>query len=100
MAVDREFACILFMCIYFVICWFPLGVFGAHFAFLGVTLGFLLGAFGAPWASKGLSLASLWLPFGSLGTPWDHLGTLGSQVELGLTLRQKWTSFSEQGGLE
>ena len=44
---------------------------------LGVTLRLLLGACGAPWAPKGLSLASLWLPFGSLGTPWDHLGHLG-----------------------
>ena len=59
------------------ICWSPLGVFGAHFALIGATLGFLLGAFGAPWAPKGLSLASLWLPFGSLGTPWGHLGHLG-----------------------
>ena len=41
------------------------------------TLGFLLGAFGAPWAPKGPSLASLWSPFGSLGTPWGHLGHLG-----------------------
>ena len=61
----------------FAICWSALGVFGAHFAFLGTTLGLLLGPFGAPWASKGLSLASLWPPFGSLGTPWDHLGHLG-----------------------
>ena len=50
---------------------------GLHFALLGATLRFLLGAFGAPWAPKGLSLTSLWLPFGSLGTPWDHLGHLG-----------------------
>ena len=61
----------------FVICWSPLGVFGTHFTFLGATLGFLLEAFGAPWAPKGLSLVSLWLPFGSLGAPWDHLGHLG-----------------------
>ena len=53
------------------------GVFGAHFAFLGETLGCLLRAFGAPWAPKGLSLASLWPPFGSLRTPWSHLGYLG-----------------------
>ena len=66
------------LCVYsFLICWFPLGVFGAHFAFLGATLGFLLGFFGAPRAPKGLSLASLWPPFGSLGTPWGHLGHLG-----------------------
>ena len=61
----------------FLICWFPLGVFGTHFALLAATLGFLLGAFGAPWAPKGPSLASLWSPFGSLGTPWGHLGHLG-----------------------
>ena len=28
----------------------------------------------AAWGSQG---ASLWLPFGSLGTPWDPLGHLG-----------------------
>ena len=61
----------------FLICWFPLGVFGAHFVLLGATVGFLLGPFGAPRAPKGPSLASLWLPFGSLGTPWGHLGHLG-----------------------
>ena len=67
----------VFLCVYsFVICWFPLGVFGSHFALLGSTLGVLLGAFGAPWAPEGVSLASLWPPFGSLGTPWDHLGHL------------------------
>ena len=66
------------LCVYsFLICWFPLGVFGDHFAVLGSSLGVLLAAFGAPWAPKGLSLASLWLPFGSLGTPLDHLGHLG-----------------------
>ena len=48
-----------------------------HFVVLGTTLGLLLGAFGAPWAPKGPSLASLWFPFGSLGTPWGHLGHLG-----------------------
>ena len=65
-------------CVYiFVICWSFLIVFGAHFALLGATLGFLLGAFGAPWAPKGPSLASLRSPFGSLWTPWDHLGHLG-----------------------
>ena len=69
---------VCWLCVYsFVICWFPLGVFGAHFAFLGSTLGFLLGAFGTPWAPKGLSLAFFWPPFGSLGMPWDHLGYLG-----------------------
>ena len=61
----------------FLICWFPLGGFGTHFAVLGTTLGFLLGPFGAPWAPKGHSLPSLWPPFGSLGTPWGYLGHLG-----------------------
>ena len=66
------------LCVYsFLICWFPWDVFGTHFAVLGATLGFLLGAFGAPWAPKGPSLASLWSPFGSLGTPWGHWGHLG-----------------------
>ena len=69
------------LCVYsFVICWSHLIVFRClffHFALLGVTLGFLLGAFGAPWAPKGPSLASLWSPFGSLGTPWGHWGHLG-----------------------
>ena len=76
MGVDREFACIL--CVYsFLICWFPLRVFGAHFVVLGATLGLLFEPCGAPRAPKELSLASLWLPFGSLGTPWGHLAHLG-----------------------
>ena len=61
----------------FVICWSHLIVFGAHFVLLGVTLGFLARAFEAPWASKGPSLPSLWSSFGSLGTPWGHLGHPG-----------------------
>ena len=66
------------LCVYsFLICWFPVGVFGAHFALLGATLDVLLQPFGAPRAPKRLSLASLWPPFGSLGTPWGHLGHLG-----------------------
>ena len=66
------------LCVYsFLICWFPLSVFGLHFAFLGATLGLLLISIGAPRAPKALSFASLWLPFGSLGTPWGHLGHLG-----------------------
>ena len=69
---------ILRLCVYsFLICWSPLGVFETHFALLEATLGFLLGAFEPPWAPKGPSLASLWRPFGSLGTPWNHLGHLG-----------------------
>ena len=66
------------LCVYsFVVCWSHLNVFGAHFALLGATLGFLLRALGAPWAPKGPSLASFWFPFGSLGTPWGHLGHPG-----------------------
>ena len=61
----------------FVTCWSHLIVFGAPFVLLGATLGFLLGSFGAPRAPKGLSQASLWPPFGSLGTPWGHLGHHG-----------------------
>ena len=52
------------------ICWFSLGVFGAHFVLLGATLGFLLGALGSQGAFLGVTLASL-------GTPWGHLGRLG-----------------------
>ena len=59
------------------ICQSPLDVFGIHFAVLGATLGFLLDSFGALRAPNGLSWASLWPPFGSLGTPWGHLGHLG-----------------------
>ena len=78
------------LCVYsFVICRFSLGVFGSHFALLGSTLGVLLGAFGAPWAPKGLSLASLWPPFGSLGTPWDHLGHLWLP-------RRAWADFESK----
>ena len=66
------------VCVYsFLICWLSLGVFGTRLAVLGATLGFLLGAFGAPWVPKRPSLASLWFPFGSLATPWGHLGHLG-----------------------
>ena len=71
----------------------PLGVFGAHFALLGATLGFLLGALGSQGVLLGVTLASLWLPWlfwDADGTMW---GTLGSQVELGVTLGQKWMSF-------
>ena len=46
-------ACVWCLCVYsFLICWFPLGVFGAHFALLGTTLGFLLDTLGAPRAAN------------------------------------------------
>ena len=67
MAVDREFACILFMCIYFEICWSPLGVFGPHFALLGPTLGLLLGPFGH---------------LGHLGLPSTAWGDFGSKMDV------------------
>ena len=74
------------LCAYsFVICFSPLGVFGAHFAFLGATLGLLLGALGSQGALLGVTLGSLWLPWDAGGPLW---GTLGSQVELGMTLGQ------------
>ena len=77
MAVDREFACILLMCIQFFALRVPFNCLWSLFCFPWVTLGFLLGAFGAPWAPKGPSLVSLWSPLGSRGTPWGHLGHLG-----------------------
>ena len=70
--------CVFCLCVYsFLISWFPLGVFGTHFALLRATLGSLLGPFGAPRAPKEPSLTSLWPPFGSLGAPWGQLGHLG-----------------------
>ena len=48
----------------FVICWSPLGVFGARVAVLGTTLCFLLGPLGSPW----ITLGRLGLPWGS---PWS-----------------------------
>ena len=61
---------------------------------LGTTLGVLLGLFGAPWAPKRLTLASLGPPFGSLETPWDHLGHLGLPRGAWADFGSKWTSFS------
>ena len=77
MAVDRALAYMLFLCILFCDLLAFFGALRPSFSFLGPTLGLLLKAFAASRAPKGLSLASLWLPFGSLGTPWDHLGHLG-----------------------
>ena len=73
MAVDREFACILIMCIYF-------SDLLVSFECLWNSFCCPWGDFGLPfgaWAPKGPSLASLWSHFGSLGTPWVHLGHLG-----------------------
>ena len=69
---------------------FPLGLFGAHFALLGVTLGLLLGALGFQGDLLGVTLGSLWLPWDAGGPPW---ATLGSQVELGMTLGQNGRPF-------
>ena len=72
----------------FVICWSPLGVFGAHPAFLGATLASLLGPLGAPWAPKAFSLVSLWLswdavgPFGHLGLPNGAWADFGSKMDV------------------
>ena len=94
MAVDREFACIC-LCVYsFVICWSPL-----------VSLGLILLSLDRLWASfweplrrLGLPRVSPWrhfgfplAPLGRRGTIW---GTLGSEVELGMTWSRKWTFFS------
>ena len=80
MAVDREFTCILFMCIYFSDLLAFFWIFGAHFAFLGATLGLLLGALGSQGALLGVTLAALWLPWGSVGpfgAPRASKGSLG-----------------------
>ena len=67
--------------------WDPLGRLGLpraspwrHFGFPLAPLWLpwdSVGPFGAPWAPKGPSLASFWSPFGSLRTPWGHLGHHG-----------------------
>ena len=87
------------LCVYsFVICWSPLGVFGAHFGFHGVTLGVLLGAFGAPWAPRGSPWRHFGLPLAPLGLRGAIWGTLGSQGELGMTSGLKWMSNSKANG--
>ena len=72
-----------------------LDVFGTHFVVLGTTSGFQFRPFATPWAPKAPSLASLWSPFGSLGTPW--LGTPWRHwVYLGLprgTFCRPWHDF-------
>ena len=85
------------LCVYsFLICWFLVGVFGTHFALLEQlwnSFWELLGRLGLPrgfpWRHFGFPLT----PLGRRGTIW---GTLGSQVELGMALGQKWTPNSEQ----
>ena len=101
MVVDREFAYNLFMCIYFVICCSPLNVFGPHFSFLGMTLGSVWLPWDAGrslWGDLGFQGALLGVTLASFRLPWDASGTicgnLGSQVELGVTWGQKWTSVS------
>ena len=73
--------CLYFVYEYsFVICWSPLDVFGPHFAVLGTILGLVLGAFGTSWALLGVTLASLWLPWdtvGPFGAPWAPKWSLG-----------------------
>jgi hypothetical protein len=82
MAVDREFACMVFRCVYivFLICFSPLCV-------------FLLGSFSSPWCDFGLPFVTLslgrlgftrgsaWAHFGFplafLGCRWPPLGHLG-----------------------
>ena len=54
-----------------------------------LSLARLWASFWAPWSPKGLSLASLWPPFGSLGTPWGHLGHLGLP-------REAWDDFGSK----
>ena len=64
----------LFICICFLICWFPLGVFEPDFAFLGASLGLLLlESFGR----LGLPRGSLWRHSGLLWLPWDSVKPFG-----------------------
>ena len=90
MAVDREFACMSFRCVYIV---FSLDLF---FSFVCLPFGLIqlslvrLWAsfcdpfFGAPWVHKRLCLGSLWvhpgflgMPVASLGPPWVSKWSLG-----------------------
>ena len=81
----------------FLICWFPLGVFGSHFAFLGRLwasfwdpLGRLGLPRGSPWRHFGFPLA----PLGLRGTIW---GTWAPKGELRMTLGQMDPQFRANG---
>ena len=95
------------VCVYFVYVYIVLWFVG----FLLVSLELVLLSLDQLWASFWEPLGRLWLP---RGRPWRHCGlplapsarrgtiwgTLGSQGELGMTLRPKWTSNSEQMALK
>ena len=59
MAVDREFAYILFRCIYFMICWPPLFALRPPSSLHGLTLAPLLGPFGQPLDHFGTPLDAM-----------------------------------------
>ena len=74
MAVDREFAYILFMCISFVICSLVLGV-----------LRCLWSSFCSPWSDFGFPFAPLgcrWVPLGHLGLPSGACSDFGSKLNV------------------
>ena len=83
MAVDREFACILF--VYIVLCfvgllWVALGPHFAPWGDFASPFGSLWGALGSQGALLGVTFASLWLPWdavGPFGAPWAPKGSLG-----------------------
>ena len=83
MAVDREIACILLMCIQFCDLLVSFDCLRTSFCSPWATLGFLVNAFWAPWSPLGVSWASLWHPFTSFLLRVAICGTLGSRDDFG-----------------
>ena len=84
MAVDREFACVLLMCIYFCDLLFSFDCLWSSFYFpwsdFGLPFRSLWGALGFQGALLGVTLFPLWLPWksvGLFGAPSAPKGSLG-----------------------
>ena len=91
------------LCVYtFLICWFPLYVFGAHFVVLGrprASFSNPLGrASGSQGALLGITLVPLWLPWNSVKpfvAPWAPKGSLRRlRVQNGRPIPSRWLSSS------